>query len=167
MRIGAPSLLGTEHQLHDFQCATPELAHWLLHRAFKNQAEGASRCFVVCDQARRVVAYYALAAGSVAREHAPGKIRRNMPDPVPVVVLARLAVHQDWTGRGLGRGLLRDAIQRTVRVSQELGIRALLCHAIDESAKAFYLHHGFVESPIDSRTLMLGLTHIVDALRGV
>jgi N-acetylglutamate synthase-like GNAT family acetyltransferase len=160
LRISAPGLLNSGHLLGDFQCTAPELTHWLVHRAFKNQIEGASRCFVVCDSAQRVVAYYALAAGSVAREQAPGKVRRNMPEPIPVAVLARLAVHNDWTGRGLGRGLLRDAIQRTVRAARELGIRALLCHAIDERAKAFYVHHGFVTSPIDANTVMLGLSHI-------
>lgn len=101
--------------------------------------------------------YYALAAGAVSREHAPGRIRRNAPDPVPVIVLGRLAVHVDMPRRGIGRGLLKDAVLRTLQASEQVGARALLCHAIDDAAKAFYLKHGFVESPIHTMTLMLPL----------
>lgn len=114
----------------------------------------------MCDERGDVIGYYALAAGAVSHELASGAIRRNMPDPVPVVVLGRLAVHTDWVGRGLGRGLLKDALQRTLQLAGELGIRALLCHAIDDDAKAFYRKHGFVESPIEPLTLMLGLSRL-------
>ena len=106
--------------------------------------------------------YYCLAAGAVARAAAPGSIRRNMPDPVPVMVLGRLAVDSAWAGRGVGRGLLKDAILRTVRVADEAGVRALLAHAISPAAKAFYLKHGFRESPIEPMTVILNLA----ALRG-
>lgn len=157
MALSAPSPLGDGHRLDDFQCAAPELTRWLLKRAHQNQATGASRCFVVCDEAGNVVGYYALAAGAVSLEEAPGRIRRNMPDPIPVIVLGRLAVHVDKTGQGIGRGLLKDAVQRALRASELVGARALLCHAIDEAAKAFYLKHGFIESPIHQMTLMLPL----------
>ena len=157
MALGAPGPLDQGHRLEDFQCSAPELTKWLLERARQNQASGASRCFVVCEGQQHVVGYYALAAGAVSHEQAPGRIRRNMPDPIPVIVLGRLAVHVDWTGRGIGRGLLKDAVQRALQTCEQVGARALLCHAIDETAKAFYLKHGFVASPIHEMTVMLPL----------
>ena len=156
MSLSAPSPLDGSHQLDDFRCAEPELEQWLKRRALRNQREGASRTFVVCE-GRRVVGYYALAAGSVLHAQAPGAVRRNMPEPIPVIVLGRLAVHGDWSDRGVGSGLLKDAVLRSLRLAEDLGVRALLCHAINESAKAFYLHHGFVESPLDALTVMLSL----------
>lgn len=161
--ITAPTPLRDEHRLEDFRCTSPELAKWLIQRARKNHREGASRCFVVCE-GRDVIAYYALAASAVSLALAPGSVRRNMPDPIPVAVLGRLAVHQDWVGRGIGSGLLKDAVLRTLQASRELGIRALLCHAIDDAATVFYLQRGFARSPIEPMTLMLGLARLGDAL---
>ena len=157
MALSAPSPLGDQHRLDDFQCTAPELTRWLLERARPNQASGASRCFVVCDGQQDVVGYYALAAGAVSHAHAPGRIRRNMPEPIPVIVLGRLAVHVDRVGQGIGQGLLKDAVRRTLQASEQVGARALLCHAIDDAAKAFYLKHGFIESPIHDMTVMLPL----------
>lgn len=157
MALSAPGPLDDEHRLDAFECSAPELTKWLLERARQNQASGASRCFVVSDEQHNVVGYYALAAGAVLHEDAPGRIRRNMPDPIPVIVLGRLAVHVDLVGRGLGQGLLKDAVQRTLQTCEQVGARALLCHAIDETAKAFYLKHGFIESPIHDMTVMLPL----------
>jgi len=145
--------------LGDFRCPEPALEDWLKRRAWKNQRDGASRCFVVCEK-DAVVGYYALAAGAVAHSGSPGAIRRNMPEPIPVIVLGRLAVHADHVGRGIGAGLLKDAVLRAVRASQALGIRAMLCHAISEDAKRFYLRHGFAESPVDPLTLFLNLTRL-------
>ncbi len=116
--------------------------------------DGASRTFVVCE-GDIVIGYYCLSAGSVSRDSAPGNLRRNMPDPIPVVVLGRLAVHLDWAAQGIGRGLLKDAVMRTAGVAKEIGIRALLCHAISSDAKAFYLQFGFLESPLHPMTLMM------------
>jgi len=164
VRLSAPAPLDDSHRLDDFRCSHPGLARWLCERARRNQLEGASRCFVVCDEHSRVVGYHALAAGAVKHAVAPGRVRRNMPDPIPVAVLGRLAVHADWAGRGIGRGLLKDAVQRTLLASRELGIRALLCHAVDEGAKAFYRHHGFIESPVDTLTMMLSLPRAVDVM---
>lgn len=166
MALSPPSPLGEEHRLEDFRCSSPELTRWLLERAHQNHASGASKCFVVCDEHRNVVGYYALAAGSVSHAVAPGRIRRNMPDPVPVAVLGRLAVHQDWTGQGIGRGLLKDAVLRTLNVAEHMGIRALLCHALDDDAKRFYLRHGFIESPIHPMTVMLSLDKVRGMLGG-
>ncbi|HDS0922325.1 TPA: GNAT family N-acetyltransferase [Stenotrophomonas maltophilia] len=157
MWLSAPTPLHAEHLLDDFRCSAPALAKWLLERARQNQASGASRCFVACDEQHRVVGYYALSAGSIAHEAVPGRIRRNMPDPIPVIVLGRLAVHADRAGQGIGQGLLKDAVLRALQACGQVGARALLCHAIDEPAKAFYLKHGFIASPIHPLTLMLPL----------
>ena len=156
MSLTAPAPLDDSHVLDEVRCSEPELEFWLERRALKNQSEGASRTFVVCD-GLRVVGYYALAAGSVLHSQSPGAVRRNRPEPIPVVVLGRLAVHAAWSGKGLGSGLLKDAVVRSLRLSEDLGVRALLCHAINAAAKDFYLHHGFVESPADPLTVMLVL----------
>lgn len=157
MSLLAPCALGSGHRVDAFRCSAPELARWLAERALQNQVSGASRCFVACDGQHNVIGYYALAAGGVSHQEVPGRVRRNMPDPIPVIVLGRLAVHVDWAGQGIGKGLLKDAVQRTLQVCAQVGARALLCHAIDASAKAFCLRHGFVESPIDAMTVMLPL----------
>lgn len=164
MALSPPGPLSDEHRLDDFQCSAPELTKWLLERARQNHASGASKCFVVCDEHRSVVGYYALAAGSVSHEIAPGRVRRNMPGPIPVTVLGRLAVHQAWAGQGIGRGLLKDAVLRTLQVAEHLGVRALLCHAIDDDARRFYLKHGFIESPVQPMTMMLSLSQLKVAL---
>jgi predicted N-acetyltransferase YhbS len=157
LRLTAPTPLDEGHRFDDFRCSAPELTRWLQERALQNQASGASRCFVVCDERQQVVGYYALAAGSVSQADAPGRIRRNMPDPIPVIVLGRLAVHADWVGQGIGQGLLKDAVLRSLQACEQIGARALLCHAIDDAAKAFYAKHGFIKSPIHDMTLMLPL----------
>lgn len=165
MAIVAPGPLDDTHRLDDFRCTSPELTRWLIERARKNHRDGASRCFVVSDEQRNVLGYYALAAGSLSHEVAPGSVRRNMPDPIPVAVLGRLAVHQDRAGRGIGSGLLKDAVLRVALTAQELGLRALLCHAIDEAAKTFYLQRGFIPSPIEPLTVMLSLPRLLEELR--
>ena len=154
--LQAPTPLTEVHRLEGFRCTEPALESWLKQRARRNQQDGASRCYVVCA-GEDVVGYYALAAGAVSHAQAPGSVRRNMPEPIPVVVLGRLAVHADRAGQGIGAGLLKDAVLRALRLSQETGIRTLLCHVIHEDAKRFYLHHGFVESPIEPLTVMLNL----------
>ncbi|MBT2767781.1 GNAT family N-acetyltransferase [Stenotrophomonas sp. ISL-67] len=158
MRLSAPVPLHAEHVIDGFRCSAPALGKWLHERAHRNQASGASRCFVTCDEQQRVAGYYALSAGAIAHEAVPGRIRRNMPDPIPVIVLGRLAVHVDWAGQGIGQGLLKDAVLRALQACTQLGARALLCHAIDEPAKAFYLKHGFMSSPIHPLTVMLPLS---------
>ena len=162
--IAAPVPLTTAHRLDIFQCVEAELESWLKERALKNQLDGASRTFVACAN-EEVVGYYALAAGAVLHAQASGSIRRNMPEPIPVAILGRLAVHSGWGGRGIGAGLLRDAVLRTMRLSEEMGIRALLCHAISQDAKNFYLYHGFVESPIEPMTVMLNIAKLARAAK--
>lgn len=162
MALAAPVALAPQHDCSAFDCGHPELDDWLRRRAQGNEAARGSRCFVACD-GKRVVGFYALAAGSVQRAHAHGAVRRNMPDPVPAVVLGRLAVHRTWQGKGLGADLLHDAVLRTLRASREIGARVLLCHAIDDDARRFYLHHGFVESTFDPLTVMLDLRKVETA----
>ena len=157
--ISSPKLLSDNHDLSDFDCGEPLLNDWVKRRALANQSSGASRTFVVADNRQRVMGYYALAAGAVAHRDSTGAVRRNMPDPIPVMVLARLAVDRKAQGKQLGGALLKDAILRALSVSENAGVRALLVHALHEKAKAFYRHYGFEESPADPTTLMLRLPH--------
>ena len=156
-KLGAPEPLGQHHRLAGFGCGEPSLDDWLLKRAAPNQMLGASRTFVVADGSGQVFGYYALATGAVAHEQATGAIRRNMPDPIPVMVLARLAVDRQAQGLQLGGALLRDAVLRCTRVAQDAGVRALLVHALHDRAAQFYRHYGFQPSPTHAMTLMLRL----------
>ncbi|KEC71215.1 N-acetyltransferase [Rhizobium leguminosarum bv. phaseoli CCGM1] len=152
------------HELAEFNSGVAELDEWLRRRARANQAGVASRTFVVCE-GNRVLAYYALASGAVRQPEAPGRFRRNMPDPIPVAVLGRLAIDQSHQGRGIGRALVRDAGLRLVNAAEILGIRGLLVHAISDDARAFYEAVGFLPSPSDSMMLMVGLHDLNGALR--
>ena len=153
-RIGSPENLSPSHDLAGFDSGEPLLDDWLRRRTGRNEASGASRTYVVCV-GKRVIGYYTLAAGAVAHANAPGRIRRNMPEPVPVMVLGRLAVDKNFHSQGVGTGLLRDAVLRTVLAAEIVGIRAILVHAISDTAKAFYEKYGFVASPVDPLTVMI------------
>jgi GNAT superfamily N-acetyltransferase len=161
--VGAPETLRAHHDLASFDSGSPVLDDWLRRRALRNQESGASRTYVVCA-GERVVGYYALAVGAVAQAEATGRTRRNMPDPVPVMVLGRLAIDVVFQNRGLGRGLLRDAILRTRQAADIAGIRAILVHAISEDARRFYQRCGFQPSPVDPMTLMITLPEAERAL---
>jgi GNAT superfamily N-acetyltransferase len=161
--LSAPEPLGEHHKLLSFRCGTPTLDDWLRQRALKNQVNGASRTFVVGEELT-VVAYYALAAGAVATRDVTGRFRRNMPDPVPVVILGRLAIDTGLQGRGLGRALVRDAGLRVLQAADAIGIRGLLVHALSDEAKAFYEHVGFEPSPLDPMTLMITVQDLEAAL---
>ena len=149
----APGALTERHNVDGFDCGEATLNAWLTRRAMANQVSGGSRTFVVCRE-QIAVAYYALAAGGIASNEAPGRVRRNMPDPIPVFVLGRLAVDRSEQGRGLGSVLLRDAVLRTHQAAQHGGIAGVLVHAISDEAKRFYLRWGFVESPSNPLTLV-------------
>jgi GNAT superfamily N-acetyltransferase len=161
--VTAPEPITASHHTESFACGIPVLDEWLRRRALKNEVAGASRTFVIF-QDRQVVGYYTLATGSVEHRDAPGKIRRNMPNPIPVMVLGRLAVDQEQQHAGLGRGLLKDAVLRTLTVSQHAGVKALLVHALSEDAKRFYTRSGFLESPFDPMTLMIALQDAANCL---
>ncbi len=152
-----PEPLSSEHRIDAFECGEPLLDEWLRKRALGNQGSGASRTFVVTDAAGRVMGYYALAAGAVSHETATSAVRRNMPDPVPVLVLGRLAVDRRAQGVRLGAALLQDAVKRAISVAADAGVRALLVHALSEQAKRFYEHYGFQASMLHPMTLMMRL----------
>jgi GNAT superfamily N-acetyltransferase len=162
--LQAPQPLSADHVLDGFDSGVLSLDDWLRRRALHNQASGAARTFVVCN-ASQVVAYYALAASAVAPDAAPGRFRRNMPDPIPVVVLARLAIARDRQSQGLGRALFQDAAKRVVHAADTIGIRGLLVHAISDEAKSFYMRLGLDPSPLDPMTLMTTVADLKWALR--
>lgn len=157
LTLSVPEPLTAAHRVDAFACGEPSLDEWLRKRALANQASGASRTFVVTDAFARVLGYYALAAGAVAHQAATSSVRRNMPDPVPVLVLARLAVDRQAQGVHLGAALLQDAVNRAIGVAQDAGVGALLAHALHEHARGFYEHYGFTPSALHPMTLMLRL----------
>lgn len=159
MAISAPQPLADHHQLGEFNSGIASLDDWLKRRARSNQASGASRTFVVCD-GEKVIGYYALASGAVSTTSAPGRFRRNMPEPIPVAVLARLAIDQAHQGQGLGRALFQDSALRVLNAADAIGIRGMIVHAISDEARAFYIKLGFDPSPLDPMTLMVTLTDI-------
>lgn len=156
-RLGPPENLSTEHKISEFDSGEPLLDEWLKRRALQNEASGASRTYVVCT-GKRVAGYYSLAVGAVAHVEVSGRVRRNMPDPIPVMLLARLAVDRSSQGQGIGAGLLRDAVLRTVQAGDIAGMRAILVHAISDAARRFYEGYGFRSSPLDPMTLTITVT---------
>lgn len=154
--LSAPTPLADSHDLELFQSGTESLDQWLRRRARANQVSGASRTYVVTEGVR-VVGYYCLSSGGLDLAEAPGAIRRNMPDPVPMAVLGRLAVDASWQGKGLGAALLQDAVLRTGHAATILGIRGIFVHTLSAEAKAFYEHYGFAASPKNPMTLVLSL----------
>jgi GNAT superfamily N-acetyltransferase len=162
MKLTAPTPLTEHHVTDGFSCGIDSLDQWLTRRSLKNQIQGASRTYVVCDETR-VVAYYALASGALTTTDATGRFRRNMPDPIPVVVLGRLAVDQALQGKGFGRSLVRDAGLRVIQAADAIGIRGMTVHALSDEEKTFYEKIGFEPSPIDSQLLMITLPDLIDA----
>jgi GNAT superfamily N-acetyltransferase len=163
--ISAPEHLNAGHDLTAFDSGVPILDEWLKKRAFANEASGASRTYVVMAGGR-VIGYYALANGAIAGQQSTGKVRRNMPDPIPVMVLGRLAVDRAYQKRGIGVGLLRDAVLRTLQAAAIAGIRAILVHAISDEAKRFYERNGFSASPVDPMTLIIRVADAERILKG-
>jgi len=161
--LSAPEPLNANHQLAAFDCGVPDLNNWLRKRALANQGGGASRTFVVTD-GQRIVGYYALAAGAINVAAAPGRFRRNMPNPIPVALLGRLAVDRSQQGKGLGRALFRDAAKRIINAADTLGIRGLIVHAISEHARAFYSALGCDPSPLEPMTLLVTLADLRSSL---
>lgn len=163
--IGRPEHLTATHDVSAFDSGVAALDDWLKRRALANEASGASRTYVVAAGGN-VIGYYALATGAVTLQTATSRIRRNMPDPIPVMVLGRLAIDKAYQAKGLGRALLRDAILRTLQAATIGGIRAILVHAISDDAKRFYERYGFAPSPLDPMTLMITLADANKALSG-
>ena len=161
--FSSPAVISASHELSDFECGEPSLDEWLKKRALKNHTAGASRCFVVC-RGLTVVGYYSLSAGAIGHTEAPKAMRRNMPDPLPVLLLGRLAIDRRYHNQGLGQALLRDAMLRAVSVGRDAGVFAILVHAISEPARRFYLSRGFVESPLQPMTLLVTLATVQSIL---
>jgi GNAT superfamily N-acetyltransferase len=162
-QICPPEKLNSNHHLEEFDSGIEQLDSWLKHRALANEFESASRTYVVCVGSV-VVGYYCLANGAVANNIATGKVKRNMPNPIPVMVIGRLAVSRHWQGKGIGRGLLRDAVLRTLKAAEIAGIRAILVHAINEDAKQFYEQYRFIASAQSPLTLMVKINDIAASL---
>ena len=163
-RLSPPTRLTLDHDVQSFESGERSLDEWIVQRSLRNEREGASRTYVICCD-KVVVGYYALSTGSIASVSAPGRVRRNMPDPIPVMVLGRLAIDRRWQGRGLGQALLRDAILRTIQVAEIAGIRAIVVNAISENAKRFYEKYDFKSSPIDPLLMMLLLKDAQDPVQ--
>lgn len=154
INVTAPELLSEEHVLQPFDCGNDVLSDWLRRRALKNQYLNASRTFVIClECTKRVVGYYSIATGSVSHADLGRSLRQNMPDPVPVILLGRLAIDKCTQGHNFGKWLLNDAVTRVSNLADQVGIKAIMVHAIDEQAKTFYEYFGFVQSPSVPKTL--------------
>lgn len=154
INVTAPVLLTEQHFLEPFDCGNEVLDDWLRRRAMKNQHLNASRTFVIClEGSMRVVGYYSIATGSVSHVDLGRSLRQNMPDPVPVVLLGRLAVDVCTQGYNFGKWLLNDAVVRVSNLADQVGIKAIMVHAINEQAKTFYEYFGFVQSPVAANTL--------------
>jgi GNAT superfamily N-acetyltransferase len=161
-KLSGPLPLASDHDLSGFDCGEPALNDWLQERALKNVSRF-SRTYVVCDE-NQVIAYYCISAGAVERAAAPGRLRRNAPDTIPISVIGRLAVSRNYARRGLGADMLSDALRRIAIASESIGIGAVLVHAKDEPAKRFYLACAeFIEYPEDSRVLFLPIETVVAA----
>jgi GNAT superfamily N-acetyltransferase len=157
MRLQGPRPLEREDTREGFRCGVTSLNTWLVEHAPAADAAGSARSYVVVDEERdRVVGYYALTVASLERDEATGRASRGMPrHPIPAMLLARLAVDESAQGMGVGAMLLADAMQRTLLVAEETGIRLLLVHAVNDEARSFYLHFGFEPSPSDPMNLQL------------
>lgn len=163
MKLIAPIPLTAEHEVSAFSCGQVSLDEWLKRRALPNQKSGASRTYVVTD-GERVVAYYALASGALASSAATGKLKRNMPDPIPMAILGRLAIDKGLQGQGLGRALFRDAALRVLAAAETIGIRGMIVHALSDEAAAFYRALGLEASPQEPRTMLITLAELEAAL---
>lgn len=155
MSLRGPEPLDSQHRLEGFDCGKPALNDWLLRHARQAQSSGSAKTFVAAEE-DRVVGYFSLTVGQIDTLEAPERIRKGMGQyPVPVVILARLAVSRQDQGRGIGFGLLQDAIRRTLLIAEQAGIRAMLTHPIDEDAAKFYARFGFIASPLREQQLLL------------
>jgi GNAT superfamily N-acetyltransferase len=163
LALSAPALLGEHHELDKFDCGDASLDEWLKKRARANHAGGASRVFVTCEE-NRVAGYYALSSSAITSAITPGRFRRNMPNPIPVALLGRLAIDKTWQGQGIGRALFRDAALRVSKAAETIGIRGVAVHAISDEARKFYLALGFTQCRGEAMTLVVTLEDIRAAL---
>jgi GNAT superfamily N-acetyltransferase len=165
IRFSAPEKLTAFHDVSQFECGESALDVWLKRRALPNEEARASRTYICCA-GKEIAGYYALATGGITHAEAAGRVKRNMPDPIPVIIIGRLAIASRFQGHGLGAALLRDAVLRIVQAAEIAGIRAIHVHAISERARHFYDTHGFIPSPADPMTLMITVTEAARILTG-
>ena len=164
--VESPVPLERYHRCDQFDCGSLPLNEYLTRFAWSNQQSGAARTYVVC-RGKRVVGYYSLAFGSVEHEGAPPRVRKGLArHPIPIMLLARLAVDVTEQGQGIGKGLLKDALLRTLQAADIGGLRAVIVHAKDAQAKAFYERFGFEPSPLDELHLMLLLKDVRETVMG-
>jgi GNAT superfamily N-acetyltransferase len=143
------------HEIEAFDCGQPELNRFLIRHALQAQQVNSSQTYVGLS-GKTIIGFFTIVAGEVRHADAPARIVKGMPRyPIPLLVLARLAVHCEWQGRGIGAGLLLDALGRTLHAADIIGVRAVAVHAKDDSAASFYRHFGFMPSPTDKRHLFL------------
>ncbi len=162
-----PVLLTVGHDVSGFDSGEAVLDDWLRRRALQNLTLAASRTYVVCaKQSTSAVAFYSLSMAQLLGAEATGAMRRNVPKHIPAVLLGRFAVDRRWQGRGLGRGLLVDAVSRSLRASREVSARLMIVHAISPAAEAFYLAHGFMRLPVSTPTLALDLARLGEREKG-
>jgi ribosomal protein S18 acetylase RimI-like enzyme len=152
--ITAPEAINSNHRIDRFNCGVDSLNDWLNKRALKNEKNNASRTYVVCS-GMNVAGYFSLATGSIELSETPGKIKRNMPSPIPVMILGRLAVDIDYQDRKVGKGLIKEAVLKTILISEKVGLKGLLVHALNDNARYFYKAHGFIEFPDNLLKLIL------------
>lgn len=153
--LNAPRKLRRSDDRTPFRCAAAELTEWLAKYAWQNQDAHNATTYVITD-GDHVVGFYAIAMAAIARSHAPARMTAHRPSQIPCILLARLAVDADYAGRGLGWQLLRDALARSVQLSNSIGATAVLVHCRDADARSFYMHHGdFLPSPVDDLHLMV------------
>jgi GNAT superfamily N-acetyltransferase len=151
--LTAPEPIGPSHIVEGFSCGQVSLDRWLVERALRSEGRTA-RTYVVCDEDRRVAGYCCVSAGSLPHAEAPGRLRRNAPDPIPVIVLGRLAVDERYQGHGVGSGLVLDAMERTVAAADIIGVRGLLVNALSDEVEGFYLKLGFLKTPVQNTVVM-------------
>ncbi|MCH7741348.1 MAG: GNAT family N-acetyltransferase [Proteobacteria bacterium] len=164
MGITAPEPLTPEHNLDGFDCGKLVLNDWLRQKANKSRVEGGAQTYVVTRKGL-VVGYYCISTGSVEHAQLNAKLRRNMPNPIPVILLGRLAVDKNYARQGFGTGLMKDCYLRVLSIAEQAGVRALLVHALDDESRDYYVHLGFSPSPVSPRTLFLGIEEIKANLR--
>ncbi len=163
-RIGKPTALKATHDFRAFDCGRDEISSWLSNWARDATESDTARVYVVCRGPKKVIGFYALAAGGVARSEAPGALRRNCPDPIPVIILAMLGVDKTEQKQGIGQDLLSDAMRRALQAAKIIGARALLVHALDTKTAGYYVERGFRPFDEKQETLFLAMKHIREHL---
>jgi predicted N-acetyltransferase YhbS len=163
-KLYGPAPLSSRHVVESFECTRSELSDWLKKSASKAMENDTARTYVVCRGTRKVIGYMSLAAGSVERNAATPSLRRNTPNPIPVIILARLAVDKTEAGQGLGRALVRESMKRSVSASKIIGARALLVHALDDKVADFYKKLGFTPFSEEPNTLFIPMKTIRENL---